>query len=342
MTKINREKKNNKWNTSQNEEVKRYYLLGNKFLEQRNFQEAIIYYKKALEVDPQDILTLSNLGRAYHHSYVLQSSTKDLSLLDNSEACYLEATKVDPNFWLSYFTLGVIKIERKEFLKALTYHLKFLTVYEKAKVKNFKMYNHTTNYIVESIKKGKISVESFKKLLKISISREIWTLLGYGLLHNQLYEYSEECFLKVIEKYPDDSNGYIDLGNVYLDMIKNIPDYCPDLNKIKKYLKKAVELDTNNEIAWNNLGTYYTFVDYYEKAKLCYKTAIKLKNDYKISWYSLAAIYVKKGLYKEAIKCLKKVVQIDPNYIPAKEALDILKNNTSEQLSKKRIEIRIN
>jgi len=342
MTKINREKKNNKWNISENEEVKRYYLLSNKFLEQGNFQEAIIYYKKALEIDPQDILTLSNLGRAYHHSYVLQSSTKDLSLLDNSEACYLEATKIDPNFWLSYFTLGVIKIERKEFLKALTYHLKFLTVYEKAKVKNFKMYNHAANYIVESIKKGKISVESFKKLLNISISKEVWSLLGYGFLHNQLYESAELCFLKVIEKHPDYSSGYIDLGNVYMEMIKNIPDYCPDLNKIKKYLKKAIELDTNNETAWNNLGTYYTFVDDFEKAKFCYKTSIKLKNYYITPWYSLASIYVKKGLYKEAIKCLKKVVQIDPNYTPAKEALDILKNNTKEQLSKKRIELRIN
>jgi len=262
--------------------------------------------------------------------------------LDNSEACYLEATKIDPNFWLSYFTLGVIKIERKEFLKALIYHLKFLTVYEKAKVKNFKMYNHTTNYIIEFIKKGKISVESFKKLLNISISRKIWTLLGYGFLHTQLYEYAEFCFLKVIEKHPDYSSGYIDLGNVYMEMIKNIPDYCPDLNKIKKYLKKAVELDTNNEIAWNNLGTYYTFVDDFEKAKFCYKTSIRLKNYCITPWYSLASIYVKKGLYKVAIKCLKKVVQIDRNYTPANKALDILKNNTKEQLSKKRIELRIN
>ncbi len=234
MSKINREKKNNKWNISENEKVKRYYLLGNKFLEQGNFQEAIVYYKKALEIDPQDILTLSNLGRAYHHSYVLQSSTKDLSLLDNSEVCYLEATKIDPNFWLSYFTLGVIKIEQKEFLKALTYHLKFLTVYEKAKVKNFKMYNHATNYIVESIKKGKISVESFKKLLNISISKEIWTLLGYGLLHNQLYKYAELCFLKVIEKHPDYSSGYIivhNLGVIDKKFTETIGNHKQDIGK---------------------------------------------------------------------------------------------------------------
>lgn len=64
----------------------------------------------------------------------------------------------------------------------------------------------------------------------------------------ELYESAELCFLKIIEKHPNYSNGYIDLGNVYMEMIKNIPDYCPDLNKIKKYLKKAVELDTNNEI----------------------------------------------------------------------------------------------
>ncbi len=166
--------------------------------------------------------------------------------------------------------------------------------------------------------------------------------MGYGLLHNQLYESAELCFLKVIEKHPDYSSGYIDLGNVYMEMIKNIPDYCPDLKKIKKYLKKAVELDTNNEIAWNNLGTYYTFVDDFEKAELCNKTSIKLKNNLITPWYSLASIYVKKGLFKNAIKCLKRVVQIDPNYIPAKEALDILKNNTKEQLSKKRIELRIN
>ncbi len=202
--------------------------------------------------------------------------------------------------------------------------------------------NHAIDYIVESIKKGKISVESFKKLLNISISREIWSLLGYGFLHNQLYESAELCFLKVIEKHPDYSNGYIDLGNVYMEMIKNIPDYCPDLNIIEKFLEKAVELDTNNEIAWNNLGTYYTFIDDFEKAKFCYETSIKLKNYHITLWYSLSSIYVKKGLYKESIKCLKKVVPIDPNYTPAKEALDILKNNTKEQLSKKRIELRIN
>ena len=47
----------------------------------------------------------------------------------------LEATKIEPNFGLLYFTLGVIKLERKEFLKALIYHLNFLTIYEKVKVK---------------------------------------------------------------------------------------------------------------------------------------------------------------------------------------------------------------
>jgi len=38
----------------------------------------------------------------------------------------------------------------------------------------------------------------------------------------------------------------------------------------------------------------------------------------------------------------KKIVRMDPNYIPTNKALDILKNNTKEQLSKKRIELRIN
>ena len=202
MTKINREKKNNKWNISENEEVKRYYLLGNKFLEQGNFQGAIIYYKKALEINPKDTLTLANLGRAYHHRYIMQSPTKDYNLLDNSEDCYLEATKIDANFWLSYFTLGIIKLERKEFLKALRSHLKFLTVYEKVRDKNIKIYNQVTNYIVKSIEEGKISLELFKKLLNISISKQVWTLLGYGFLHNQLYKCAEVCFLKVIKIIP--------------------------------------------------------------------------------------------------------------------------------------------
>ena len=72
--------------------------LGDIYLEQRQFKEAIAYYKKAVAVDPSDVDTFNDLGLANHYD---GNSLEGLRAVE-------EGIKVDPYFQRIWLTKGFI------------------------------------------------------------------------------------------------------------------------------------------------------------------------------------------------------------------------------------------
>ena len=76
--------------------------------------------------------------------------------------------------------------------------------------------------------------------------------------------------------------------------------------------RKAIELSPSNHEAWNNLGSYYDYLNNLDKAKVCYEKAIELKNDYSSTYGSLGCVLGRLGHTEEAIKSLEKTLEINP------------------------------
>ena len=73
-------------------------LLGDQYFESRNYEQAIELYKKALEINPNDIDTSNDLGLAYHYT-----GNSDLA-----EEVLLKGIEADPEFQRIWLTLGYV------------------------------------------------------------------------------------------------------------------------------------------------------------------------------------------------------------------------------------------
>ena len=72
--------------------------LGDQYFESSNFKQAIEIYKKVLEINPNDIDTLNDLGLAYHYT-----GNSDLA-----EEALIKGTEADPAFQRIWLTLGFV------------------------------------------------------------------------------------------------------------------------------------------------------------------------------------------------------------------------------------------
>ena len=72
--------------------------LGDEYFESSNYKQAIEIYKKALEINPNDIDTLNDLGLAYHYT-----GNSDLA-----EEALIKGTQTDPGFQRIWLSLGYV------------------------------------------------------------------------------------------------------------------------------------------------------------------------------------------------------------------------------------------
>src|SRR4030042_3305654 len=136
---------------------------------------------------------------------------------------------------------------------------------------------------------------------------------------------------------------YIERGNVVFDKGKYD-------EAIREY-SKAIELDPDNAVAWNNRGLAYLYKEqydlaiadyvkaieldpwsvmayagrgnayfgqgYYDLAIAYYNKTIELDPEYAAAWNNRGLAYVKKGQYDLAIADYSKAIELDPGYAAA-------------------------
>lgn len=128
---------------------------------------------------------------------------------------------------------------------------------------------------------------------------------------------------------PADGNLYSVLGAAYgLDK---------QYEKAIEACLKAIEINSKNEIAWNNLGNSYALKKEYEKATEAYQKAISINPMYEKVWFNLSISYREVKKYEKAIEALQKAIEINPEDDSSWFSLGVLFNFTNE--FKKAIEV---
>jgi tetratricopeptide (TPR) repeat protein len=78
------------------------------------------------------------------------------------------------------------------------------------------------------------------------------------------------------------------------------------------YYKKAIELNSKNDMAYNNLGLLYSTRNEYQKAMKNFEKAIELNHNNKLVYANIGNIYKIEKKYDKAIKFYKKAIDINP------------------------------
>ncbi len=87
-------------------------------------------------------------------------------------------------------------------------------------------------------------------------------------------------------------------------------------NAIEEY-KKAIEKDSENVAAYNNMGIAYSALGEDKEAIKVLKKAIKLNGEYAKAHYNLGVIYDKMERHEEAFKEYTETIKLDPTYVDA-------------------------
>ena len=319
-----------------------YYSLG-------NYNKAIEYYKKALEIrintldenHPDVASSYNNLGAAYNglgdYNKAIYFFEKALEIKINTLG------ENHPNVASSYNNLGAAYNDLGDYNKAIEYHEKALEIRINTLDENHSDLATSYNNLgaaYNNLGDYNKAIEYYKKALEIRINTldenhpDLATsYYNLGISYDGLEDYGKaiEYYKKALEirintldeNHPDIASSYNNLGVVYNDL--------GDYNKAIEYHEKPLEIRINTlgenhpDVAdsYNNLGISYDGLGDYNKAIECHEKALEIRintqgknqNHRNIirSYVSLGGIYYGLGDYSKAIEYYEKALEIRIN-----------------------------
>jgi Flp pilus assembly protein TadD len=179
---------------------------------------------------------------------------------------------------------------------------------------------------------------------------------GIDLYSEGKYDAAIESFNKVIEKFPDNIEGYYNLGLSYLrkgDIDQAISSFekAADLNpealpiflalgesyfnkgeieKAEESYLQAIKIDPEKSQPHYNLGIVYYKTDKIEKALLSFDKCIELDPENSTAHYQAGLASIKYGDFERAIKYFEKFLELEPEAPEAgqvKAIIEELKKN---------------
>jgi tetratricopeptide (TPR) repeat protein len=166
--------------------------------------EAIAEYRKVLQLDPEMVEALYNVGNEFYR-------TRDY---DRAAKSFENAIKVDPTHLKSYNNLGIVLTDigqPKKAIKVLTRVTAIDPGYVKAWISLGLAY-----YAVEQYPKAAMT---FKEALRINPeSADAYTNLGNTYTVQQLYPEAVEAYRKALLLNGEDANTHYNLGTTYARM----------------------------------------------------------------------------------------------------------------------------
>jgi tetratricopeptide (TPR) repeat protein len=329
--------------------------LGNLLADSKKDQESILYYEKAIALDPNRPIYLCNLGLTYAKLGQWQEAIEN-----HKKAVELRKTLskdlYELDYYYEYLSIAYSKAGRL---------MEFIDIFEKSGDLNDKpdkkaiIYNRLGNLLADSNKEQE-AIPYYEKAIELDPNSPIY-FCNLGLTHAKLEQWQEaiENHKKAVEQrrqlsedpygldyyYDFLSETYFKAGklNECLEIIEGT-GYLNN-NPIKKaavyntignsittaqeaipYYKNAIELDPNRPIYLSNLGLTYVNIKQWNEAIECHRQAVELRKKspddlYELDYYYefLLEAYFKAGRLNEFLDIFEK--SGDLNDKPDKKAI---------------------
>ena len=260
---------------------------------------AVDAYRKVLEARPNDRDTLVKLAT------VIQTYFNDN--LDEAIDCYNKLLLIEPQNGQIYYELGHLYLKKDDKMNACN---AFKLAIKKDE--NNPFYHNSFAYSLVQLEQYDEAIEHYQTAININPDNK-WTAIvcqALGAIYAQIlenYEAALELFRMASILDPESANAYINIGDVYFD--KGELD-----NAIKNYLE-AIKLNDQDPRAFGKCAIALWENDYVEESIIAYTKAIELDNEYELAYNNLGVAYLDGiGNAKEAAKNFERAVEINPNY----------------------------
>ena len=277
-----------------------YFNYGNICLKKGLLSEALLHYRKVLEINEQLIVKLRKSASTN------KSVTETISNIEFKE-------------YLVYYNIGVTYLNTGKIDFALDYFEKSLEI------------NPTFDNAKEGI--GRILVQNGKNLEAVKYYEEILEkdrnnyviCLLLAKLFSELRDVdkAEELFEQCIKINSEKPEAYTELGKLFLSQNK--------YSEAIKIYRKYISIKENDYNGYYNLAGCYYQTKEYNKAISEYQRAIKLNPRSYNSLFNLALIYEEKQEYDRAIECYKDAILLKIDFVEAYNNLGILFSKQQRQ-----------
>ena len=273
-----------------------HFREGSGYFDLGMYKDAIDEFTKALEIQPENVKTLVNLG----WSYILSEKFEDAEIVFE-KASLIEKDNIYVNNGLAstYFNRGKIDESINAFSKVIELSQDVDSLY-------FAFNNLGHLYIVKN--DYETAIKKFQKAIAIAPDRieghfnlaNIYYNLG--LYNEALLEYSICSDIKP-EDIKYDAYRLSAEGHIYM----NQELYTEAVQKFKEVLEKGYE----DPLFYNNLGAAYEKSNDFYKALKCFKKAVELNPSYQSAYVNIGYINDRLNETEEAIKYYGKAIELN-------------------------------
>ncbi|CAN1488147.1 Spy Predicted O-linked N-acetylglucosamine transferase, SPINDLY family [Burkholderiaceae bacterium] len=254
--------------------------------------EAIKWYRRAIQLNPNDAQALSNLATSLNSTGNYQES------LEIQE----KAIKLDPHNAEFWYNAGNILCDMGMFENSFRY-------YEKSLALN--PYSHETlnNYGKALFDLGRFSesITYYDQALQLN-PNFLECLINKGVSLKDLKRYDEAiaCFDRALMIQPYYAEAFSNKGIVLCALKK--------FDEAVHHFDKSIALKADYAEAWSNKGVVlHHELKHFEDAIRHHDQAIKIKPSYAEAWSNKAATLNDVNRYDEALLCYNKALALKPN-----------------------------
>ncbi|MDJ0555554.1 MAG: tetratricopeptide repeat protein [Microcoleaceae cyanobacterium MO_207.B10] len=316
-------------------EPKAYKIIGNALQAMGKLQEALDWYKKALEIQPDFVEVYANLGTIFAQQRQWEQAI----------SYYRKAISVKPDFAGAYRNLAKIYTQINQPLAAAE------CLYQALKIEPGKATAEESLSLANSLSEnGKLeeAIACYKRAIQLKPQLvEASYKLAEILIQKGDSEAAVACYQKVISTHPNSVTAYQKLGDTLseqgqiesaLQNYQKAQQLEPNNTEIKQkigeiYYKVGASLQesgnieeaikpyhqaTENypefDIPYGKLGEIFTQQEKWSEVVTAYKRASEIKPDN--SWYhnSLGDAFKKLEKWEEAVAAYRKAIELNPDF----------------------------
>jgi len=276
-----------------------YQKMGDLSLECNDVASSLECYKRAYEINPADrevLIKLATLHQTYYPEKVDTTIDYYNSLLEFG----IDLDKI-------YYELGHLYLKKSDKIHAVS----AFKLAEELNPEN-PYYNNSLAYAYVKAELYDDAIEYYQKAIKLNPDAE-WTSIvchALGAIYAEIkenYEAAEATFNAGMILDPNNVDIQLSLGDLFMsqnDLDKAIKTYCD-----------AIAVDPLNFMTYAKTGLALWEKDYLEEAIVAFHKSIELNSEFEIAQNNLGVVYLDGiGDPKASLEYFKKAVEINPNY----------------------------
>ena len=286
--------------------IKDYTNKGVSNYENGNYDKAIEYFNKVLELNPN-----------YAEIYFARGSIFDAKENYTSAiADYTKAIKLNRNYIEAYFNRADTYHKKKDYDNAIIDYT--MAIYSDP---NDEIFYFNRAEVYKDAKDYDKAIADYTVAIYLdSDYADAYKNRGDSFYNKELYDKAIADYDKAINLDSNNKESYFNRGITYHNKElydKAIADY-----------DKAIHLDINDKDIYNNRGIAYHSKKDYDKAIADYSKAIQLDPNFTNAYNNRGVAYHNKDDYDKAITDYSKAIQLNPNFTLACDNLKSITNTS--------------